>query len=112
MNKLTIRAACKQRKPLSGVDAQALEGALQQAEACIQKLQLENDELRTAEEGLWLSEREEHHICIQRLEKEVSIYKDLCTAYRTGNNKSADRALIRLEALKEKHISFSELKER
>ena len=71
-------------------------------ETRIQKLQLENDELRTVEEGVWLSERKEHHILIQRLERKVSIYKDLCTAYRTGDSKFADRALTKLEALEEK----------
>ena len=37
--KLSVRDAAKQRKPLSGVDAEALEGALQDAE----------DELRRAQ---------------------------------------------------------------
>jgi len=38
----------------------------------------------------------------QELVEEVSIYKDLCTAYRVGDYNLADKALSRLEALKEK----------
>lgn len=35
----------------------------------IRELELENDELRTVKEGVWLSEREELHKYIQGLEK-------------------------------------------
>lgn len=36
---LPIRRACRERQPLSGVDAQALEGALQQCEKRLEKTQ-------------------------------------------------------------------------
>lgn len=39
---------------------------------------------------------------IRELEEEVAIYKDLCTAYRLNNHISADKALIRLGALRER----------
>jgi len=37
---ITVREACRKRQALSGTDAQALEGALSQAEQEIEKLQI------------------------------------------------------------------------
>ncbi len=41
-----VRMACRQRRPLDGVDAQALEGALQQVELELEECKAENKELQ------------------------------------------------------------------
>lgn len=43
---MTVREACRKRRPLDGADAQALEGALTQAEEEIAALRAENEKLK------------------------------------------------------------------
>lgn len=55
MDKETVRWACRYRQPLDGIDAQALEHALTQAESENNRLRKENGELK---EALFFSECE------------------------------------------------------
>lgn len=75
--RISVREACRNRLPLSGPEAQAMEGALAQAEAEIDRLRAENEKRKQEIDyeqtkkndilGKWVNLQAENHALKQEL---------------------------------------------